>query len=506
MHIATLIAEQLKKQRDFFTGDDRLIRVLRFAALLHDMGHVPFGHTFEDEMPIIPKHDDPSDGDTPSRMDTTVSEVLYESGNGDFVKDVLQVLRAIAASKDDAKLYSLTENGTAINPDYLVLADIVGNTICADLLDYLRRDHMMTGIRATFDDRIFRYFAVGEHTAGELCRKRLIIRLVKNGRFRGDCLADLLDILKMRYNLSDKVLFHPQKCSADAMLIKAVAQNNLTVADLLKHSDEGLLERLADQPLVKMIRSRNLFKSVFRCGPDEISTFDRVRTKENFIEQLHRRYDLRTEIEAEVESSLGLPKGESSVLVFCPQSKMTLKPVRVLVQWKDGTIRRLNSITEADDPLTYKQIKVLQDIYPRLWKLYLFVRPNLRSRGERIQHRFREALKRFAGMSATCEPSLQSYLEDGCSEFQVGSLIDEALDNRPAYRNLSAQEQITVSSKCHDRLPPDSQDDRFTEPEVRVLQSRKQDTALNAAISQIVDSVLSEWTASGAQGSLPLGK
>src|SRR6266853_577625 len=89
MHIATLIAEQLKKQRDFFTGDYRLIRVLRFAALLHDMGHVPFGHTFEDEMPIIPKHDDPSDGDTPSRMDTTVSEVLYESGNGDFAKDVL---------------------------------------------------------------------------------------------------------------------------------------------------------------------------------------------------------------------------------------------------------------------------------------------------------------------------------------------------------------------------------------------------------------------------------
>ena len=109
-------------------------------------------------------------------------------------------------------------------------------------------------------------------------------------------------------------------------------------------------------------------------------------------------------------------------------------------------------------------------------------------------------------MNAICEPSLQSYLEDGCSEFQVGSLIDEVLDSRPAYRKLSEEEQTTVLSKCHDRLPPDSQDDRFTEPEVRVLQSRKQNTALNAAIGQIVDSVLSEWAAPGAQGSLPLEK
>ena len=52
-HLAFEIASSLKLKRDFFTdeADDffedherlSLGKLLRFAALLHDMGHVPFG-------------------------------------------------------------------------------------------------------------------------------------------------------------------------------------------------------------------------------------------------------------------------------------------------------------------------------------------------------------------------------------------------------------------------------------------------------------------------------
>jgi hypothetical protein len=47
---------------------------LRLAALLHDMGHVPFCHTLEDEMPVIQKHDAPSEGGSPSRMEAHNSD------------------------------------------------------------------------------------------------------------------------------------------------------------------------------------------------------------------------------------------------------------------------------------------------------------------------------------------------------------------------------------------------------------------------------------------------
>ena len=225
LHVASRIADGLEERNLFFVGEKgrHLRAVLRLSALLHDMGHVPFGHTLEDEMPVISKHDIPSKGNDKSRMDRAVRAVLHGSGNAKFVEPVLQVLSAIAESKDDDALYRLANN-ESFDQDYLVLADIIGNTICADLLDYIKRDHMMTGIRATYDDRIFRYFSVGEHrhvqvdiksgNRTERRYKRVVINLVKTGRVRNDALADLLDILKLRYNLSDKVLFHPKKCAA----------------------------------------------------------------------------------------------------------------------------------------------------------------------------------------------------------------------------------------------------------------------------------------------------
>ena len=40
-------------------GEGELRRAVLAAALVHDVGHVPFGHTFEDERRIFPRHDGP---------------------------------------------------------------------------------------------------------------------------------------------------------------------------------------------------------------------------------------------------------------------------------------------------------------------------------------------------------------------------------------------------------------------------------------------------------------
>ena len=199
-HLASEIAKSLRQRGDFFVGlkDDflepdngiPLFRLLRIAALLHDMGHVPFGHTLEDEMPVIPKHDIFAEkpGAARSRMERAVREVLTDSGNEKYAEAVLQVLLAISKSKKDDELYGLVEAGQ-VQPEYLILADIIGNTLCADLLDYIIRDHLMTGIRGTYDPRIFRYFGVEKHVWKGKPFNRVVIRLVKNGRFRRDALA-----------------------------------------------------------------------------------------------------------------------------------------------------------------------------------------------------------------------------------------------------------------------------------------------------------------------------
>jgi HD superfamily phosphohydrolase len=493
MHVAARIAKRLEEQKQFFRGTKgaRLLKTLRLAALLHDMGHVPFGHTLEDEMPLIQEHDLVSEGGETSRMESTVSEVLLKSKNDEFIKPVLGVLHAISKSKDDAKLYKLVDDGK-IEPQWLVLADIIGNTICADLLDYIRRDHLMTGIRAVYDDRIFQYFAVAGHSYGGKSYPRLIIRLVKNGRVRHDCLADLLDILKLRYNLSDKVLFHPKKCAADAMLIRAVADLHLGASDLLQFSDDGFLDKYRNHPLLASLRSRTLFKPVFVCRREHIHSYNEKHDKKTLIERLHKDLGLRRRIETKIDTELGLSNGKPSVLIFCPHPDMTFKPIRTLVQWSDGTIRRLNGIESDDDALTHDQVHVLQRIYLGLWKLYLFVRPDLRSRGHMIREKFVHALKTEAGLEATCDPAFGQYLEDGCMDYRMGRRLDEELERTRHYQKLPSEKKLVARAACHARLPLGSYDEDFIEIDVKTIASKLDEPALVNQLREIVHSVLEE--------------
>src|SRR5208282_1137766 len=136
-----------------------------------------------------------------------------------------------------------------------------------------------------------------------------------------------------------------------------------TAEHLLRYSDDGLLDNYRDDPLISMIRRRDTFRPVFSCGWDGIYSYDDDSTKHTLAERLHKSVELRTKIEQEVENRLGLTKGENSMLLFCPRPNMTLKLVRALVQWRDGTIRRLNEIREDEDLWTFKQIRLLEDIY-----------------------------------------------------------------------------------------------------------------------------------------------
>lgn len=498
MHVADKIAEGMKEQGCFFVGTDgpELRQVLRFSALLHDMGHVPFGHTLEDEMPVISKHDQPSeDPGVQSRMERAVSEVLHESANEKYIKPVSEVLQAIALSKDDERVYQKVDLGQ-IKPEHLVLADIIGNTICADLLDYIKRDHSMTGIKATYDPRIFRYFGVDEHEG----HKRVVIQLVRNGRVRNDALADLLDILKLRYNLSDKVLFHPKKCAADAMLIRAVSSSGLNETDLMQFSDDGLLDHLRKSPLIAMIRKWSLFKSVFVCGKTQLNTYG--RQKDDLIRNLHKDEKLRQKIERMVEKEIGLPADQNSVLIFCPSPKMTLKSVRALVKWRDGTVRRLNEIRNEDDPLVHEQVRMLEDIYPQLWKLYLFCDPTLRSLGEQIQNAFCEILERETGLMATCDPALRHYLRTGCYDYRLGVLLDEQLKSHPAVKKLSPDDRKTVTVLSHRRIPPDPLSDDYADQDTKVLASRTDDVTVRSTLTGIIDKVLKDRASGPDSGKL----
>src|SRR5213593_679853 len=85
------------------------------SALLHDLTHIPFGHTLEDERRVLPRHD---------KDEERVDYFLKQSAVGRILK---------REGIQDEVIATIKGNDT-------FASDIVGGAISADLLDYLKRD------------------------------------------------------------------------------------------------------------------------------------------------------------------------------------------------------------------------------------------------------------------------------------------------------------------------------------------------------------------------------
>lgn len=151
----------------------------------------------------------------------------------------------------------------------MFMLDLVGNTICADLLDYARRDAEHAGLKVQFDDRFLRYLGVTSVRDDLSPTRKACIRTaiqIFTDKMRHDVLSEMSGILKARYLINERVLFHPTKCAAGAMLGTAVQL--LGLKDL-----PGWMQVLGDQELLRTLLeiSRNLDTLVNRFS-SQLST------------------------------------------------------------------------------------------------------------------------------------------------------------------------------------------------------------------------------------------
>lgn len=361
LHMAQKITDGVNKNsernRDKIAIEAESSRITRLAALLHDVTHEPFGHSIEDTLRLRERHD------TRTRFKAALNEAS-EIGTILADRGILDQIVLVLCAKEDDEVAALRDADCSprVSP---YMSDIINNTICADLLDYVRRDTQTTGIAFAFDPRIFDFFEVDPTSL------RLAIRIEHKGRYRTAVMSEILNILRARYTLAERLIFHHATQAATSMFGRALQD----CPPLLKvfrgpNSDFEYLREMelkgkaVGRELVRRIRRRDLHKQVFVVSREE------AKAKLG-VEKLVDRYKdprHRLAFEREVEHHFKIRAG--SFILHCPLADMSLKEADVRVIRRTGELRLLSQV--EDDP-PRGEVEELRKKYQSLWSLQGFL-------------------------------------------------------------------------------------------------------------------------------------
>jgi HD superfamily phosphohydrolase len=336
-------------------------RVIRLAALVHDVTHIPFGHNVEDQAGLMRRHDTPERYAAMIGRSTALGRRLADLG---VQRDVLAILTAGAPGERQAPI-----------PPYW--SQIVSDTICADILDYLARDAYFTGLRIEVDPRLASYFRVDRRSG------KLFIDLAKHELLREDIVSEVVRLLEARYYFSERVYYHHAKVAAGALISRAVElvlragtaeehdfhdATDASLLDLLQRAGERAGEPTSSRvrALVQSFRERRL--------PKRACVFPLAENAEVQEELVARyfaleRHDERARVEERIADLVRFATGKSvDVLVVCPAARMQLKEAETHVRWPG--IEGLSPLRALADRVP--RLADLEQSYRNLWKFYVF--------------------------------------------------------------------------------------------------------------------------------------
>ena len=418
----------------------------RLGALLHDVGHLPYGHSIEDDLKLLTPHDE-----NKSRflrlwremLEAIDREVRLQGLREEWPKATIKqrtaalaplrpggllfddLLPLILSKERDEKTRERMDAVDRIS--YPFVADIVGNTICADLLDYLPRDHRFTGLPMSLGQRFMSSFYVTPGEIGGIYRQRVALLIHRNGRPRQDIVTEILKHLRYRYELQERVLVHHLKLTADAMIgkmmelwhdaerqdvgqlsppIRAVERAAIPsdfemrapehsgrsepASDweedrivrwrleqlLLTYGDDGLLEQLSLQEgrqspsraACRELAARLLDRQLYRHAANAADAYAAADLYKAFGSA-----QKRADLEREAAHHAGL-SADWHVILWVPGPDMRLKLAEVLVDHGKGIAKFVDFSPKGSD--------IYQD-HKHLWTISVFVHPTATARQTR---------------------------------------------------------------------------------------------------------------------------
>ncbi|MHA7648210.1 HD domain-containing protein [Nitrosopumilus sp. S4] len=255
MHIASQAGNALR-EKGILKSDD--IEILRLAGLLHDIGHGPFSHLFE--------------------------EIIHEKkiSHEDFGKEIIlksEIGDNLSKNGYDKKFITRIAFGDS---KFQYLNEIVSGALSADMMDYLLRDGYFTG---------------AEHA--KIDHKRITQSLdvyKKKLALERSALYSFESMMHSRYQMFKAVYFHKTVRAAEVMLLEALRLSDeefgftsFNINEFVKLTDEYVLTTLISSKNSKLKRAkqfaldyqnRKLLKCVFERILTNQTNLKKTRTNE----------------------------------------------------------------------------------------------------------------------------------------------------------------------------------------------------------------------------------
>jgi uncharacterized protein len=239
MYVAGLAGEHLRAINAL--PDAELVQELRVASLLHDIGHGPFSHLFEEVINSKSKKNHEMVG-TEIIHKTVIHDILTKYGY---------------SSKNIGELSSGRSPIKFMN-------ELMAGSLSADLMDYLPRDSLFTGTeygRIDYNRIINSFDIIGSSSLG-LSRSALY---------------SFESMLISRYEMFKAVYFHKTVRAAEIMLLHSIslAYNTIhldamSLDDYLSLTDENIITKILSsykngfpRQLMMNYLDRNLLKCVY---------------------------------------------------------------------------------------------------------------------------------------------------------------------------------------------------------------------------------------------------
>ncbi len=349
-----------------FEFDEQDKKYIPILALLHDISHIPFGHTLEEDFQLIKGHD--------------TQERIRKFINGDEINSVLK--EKFSNEEIDEIIEILSEdNPRKLEKPYL--SEIVGDTICADLLDYLKRDIYFTGLKREYDERILKYFNIKSYKG----KNHLVLMVSEDGIRCHDVITEVENLIKIRYVLAERVYYYHSKIAADTMLGRAFEALKLNEDFIGEQGDEEFLCSLLDESkennqfsnkLIKNFKERKLYTEAYMLTPESFKKGDRI-DQEKLSKFFVKYSDIKNCKSAEESLLKEIPSAEEGdILLFCHNLGMKLKAAEILAVDENDKIDNLYEFPWAD------VINNIMTQHQNLWRFYVFTKKELSDKAAKV--------------------------------------------------------------------------------------------------------------------------